>query len=499
MRGGTEVGRLICSSANIKREVRVPEHGVPAAPGSPPSLAQPRTDADAPARPASTRGGLRGTVLSLGFLGTSQVAVVLLGFATQVLLARALPPDAFGMFMAVLAAISLMAPLAEFGVSELWLQRFGLEGPGAYRWVRPSVSVVLIGGGLLTVAMLAWSLAERTDPAQAGVRALLSSLIAAQAATMLSASVLQLRGAHRRLASLQVLPHLGRVLVVAVVGWAGLSVVIAAAGYALTALATVAIGVVVMRPLWRQELPLEGHAGPTPASDAPAIRMRNVAAGAGLFALGNVFYLLGLNLGTVVAAEFLDARAAATLAVPMAILMAVYLIPRVVYQQYFLAKLHRWSWSNRDAIVIAYRLGTSAMIALGVVVGLAMALAGPVLIPVVFGEAYAASAGLLAVVALAVPLRFGAASVAALLTSGGLLRRRVTYQGIGAAVYVAALAVATPRWGLPGVASAVVVAEATLLLLFWTAARRHVIAGATLRWADIFRRLREGDARASQP
>ncbi|MEU5780474.1 lipopolysaccharide biosynthesis protein [Micromonospora lupini] len=436
-------------------------------------------------------------LVHLGMLGLSQVGVTVAAFATQILLARSLPQAAFGTFTAALAVVSLTAPLAVFGVSELWLQRFGQEGERAYRWVRPSLRLVLIACVLLVAGTLVWSGAEMHDPAEGGVRALLASVVVAQAGLALVASVQQLRGAYAGLSALQAAPHLGRVLVVLAVWLFGLSVVAAAAGYALVALLTVVACAVVMRPFVRGDMPLEGHAGAA-GPPGPAVPVTGVARAATPFVLGNVFYLLGIYLGTVTVAEVRGPEAAAVLSVPMSVLTAVYLVPRVVFQQYFLAKLHRWSQTDRGAILMAYRYGGTGMFVLGVVIAALVALGGMPGLPFLLGPEYRESAAVLAVLALAIPFRFAGAAVASLLTSGGLLRRKVAYQGVGALVFLVALAVATPLWGIMGAAAATVAAEIVLCVLFWTAVRRRVVGDADLpSWHDLRQRLTRGAPRAS--
>jgi O-antigen/teichoic acid export membrane protein len=75
------------------------------------------------------RRSVRLAAVNLSFLGLSQIAVTIAAFATQVVLARSLSQHDFGSFMTVLAFVSLTAPIAVYGVNELWLQRFGREGP----------------------------------------------------------------------------------------------------------------------------------------------------------------------------------------------------------------------------------------------------------------------------------------------------------------------------------------------------------------------------------
>ncbi|MEV5818779.1 polysaccharide biosynthesis C-terminal domain-containing protein [Micromonospora harpali] len=453
----------------------------------------------------------------VGLLGLSQAGVTVAAFGSQVLLARTLTREDFGSFTAVLAVVSLTAPVAVFGVSELWLQVFGQEGARAYRWVGPSLRLAGAACAALLLGVLAWSAAELPDTTAAAVRALLATVVVAQAALALAGSVRQLRGDYRGLSALQLAPHLGRVLVTGAVWAAGLSVVAAAAGYAVVAVATVAACLLASREFRRGAMPLEGHPAPAARAAVPAPRAavpaapaapagdvdtgprpRELLGAATPYVLGNVCYLLGIHFGTVLAAELLGGAEAALLAVPMAVLTAVYLVPRVVYQQYLLGKLHRWAGSDAEAVLLAYRWGSAGMVALGAVVAAAVAVGGLVALPLVFGPAYRDAAPVLAVLALAVPFRFGGAAVAALLTSGGLLRRKVVYQAVGAVVLLAALAVAVPAWGVRGAAGATVLAEAVLCCLLWVAARRGVVGDAPLpTWRDLRRRLSREAPRAS--
>ncbi|MFG3685668.1 lipopolysaccharide biosynthesis protein [Micromonospora sp. NPDC047740] len=420
-------------------------------------------------------------------LGVSQAGVTLTAFVTQVLLARSLPQAQFGAFMSVMSLVTLAAPLATFGVADFWLQRFGREGPRAFRWVRPSIVLVAVSSGLLVAALVGWGLVELDEPADAGLRIALAPIILSLVAMALSGAALQLRGAYGQLAALQLAPQVGRLLVALLTGILGLSALMVALGYALVAVVTVVMSVLVIAPFWHGRATLEGHPpAPRPSTRRP--RVDHLVAGTGLFLLGSLFYQLGMNLGVVTSAEFLSPEDAAVLAVPMTLLTAIYLLPRIVYQQYFLAKLHRWSRSNRNAVLIAYRAGTIGMIGLGVLLGVVVAVAGRFAIPLIFGSQYRASVPVMAVLAIAIPLRFGAASVESLLTSNGLVRQKVLYQGLGSLAFLAALATAIPLFGAAGAAWATVLSEAILLTLFWAKAKRKVVADAELpSWAEIRR------------
>jgi O-antigen/teichoic acid export membrane protein len=457
-----------------------------------------KIEVDAPESPPAavdkSREGrpLRRGIAQLGLLGASQAGVTLLALGTQIFLARALSREHFGTLMTVLSLVTLVAPLALFGVAEFWLQRFGREGPRAFRWVRPSLRLVTTCTAVIAIALALWGALDRRDPIAADVRLALATLIPAQVGMTLAGSVLQLRGAYGGLAMLQFLPHSGRFLVGLAAWIFGLSVLAVAISFAVVAGVTVLCAVAVLLPFVSARVALEGHVPQATHGGRPP-RPSHLVQSASPFMLGSVFYLLGIHLGVVVSGEFLSRDAAALLAVPTVMLTAVYLLPRVIYQQYFLAKLHRWSRFDTDALLVAYRLGTWVMSLLGIAVALVVGIGGVWAIPAIFGPAYRGSTTIMALLALAIPLRFTASSLASLLTSGGLLRRKVLYQGIGAGVYVVGLGVTIPLLGVMGVPLTTVLTEAVLLALFWVSVQKHIVSGAALpSWAMIQRRLLTG-------
>ena len=62
-------------------------------------------------------------------------------FLTQTLLARELGPDAYGLFASSLATVTMIAPLAGFGLTQFRLKVYGVEGWAAARWLAPSLAL----------------------------------------------------------------------------------------------------------------------------------------------------------------------------------------------------------------------------------------------------------------------------------------------------------------------------------------------------------------------
>src|SRR5688572_17709353 len=96
------------------------------------------------------------TAISLLWLSTAAGAGMV--FAAQTLLARQLGPADYGLFASSLATVTMIAPLAGFGLSQLRLRVYGEEGWGADRWIAPSLRLSLVTGVITCVAVVTWAL-----------------------------------------------------------------------------------------------------------------------------------------------------------------------------------------------------------------------------------------------------------------------------------------------------------------------------------------------------
>jgi len=77
-------------------------------------------------------------IKEVSFLWLGSILGALSAFALQVILARELGSQNFGLFASSLAFITLMVPIAGFGIAQSWLKVFGLEGMNALRWLKGS-------------------------------------------------------------------------------------------------------------------------------------------------------------------------------------------------------------------------------------------------------------------------------------------------------------------------------------------------------------------------
>lgn len=411
--------------------------------------------------------------MSLLSLATAAGAVMV--FVTQTVLARQLGPTDYGLFASSLATVSIIAPLAGFGLSSFRLRVYGAEGWAGDRWLRPSLHLSLITTALAFAIVIAW--AFTAAPTQGTRHALLtlSPVILGVLATGLVGSKLRLEERYRALAGWQLLIPGGRLAVaISLLLLPGLTVDGVALGYCAISMAVFFLAMPQLRTLLRGEMELHGH-GPRVAQPAP-LAIPGVAqlwSQAWTYGLAAMLYSVFFQIGTVLL-KYLDGDAAAGMyGIATAVMAAVYLIPTTIYQKFLLSKLHRWAVHDKPKFWSVYRKGIILMLGLGLAISLALVVLAPWLVPLMFGEAYRGVVGILLVLALCPPIRFLSTAIGSVLLSSTHMRYRVGAMGLAAAVTIALNLVLIPLYHELGAAFATIGGEIALFWMMYRGARSY--------------------------
>jgi O-antigen/teichoic acid export membrane protein len=429
------------------------------------------------------------SVMWLASLGGSALA-----FLTQVVLARALAPAGYGAFAAALATVTLVVPLAGFGVSDLWLKAFGAEGSSAVRWLPASFCFAALSTAAVFVVLVAWTAWGPHETATRQLLYWLSPVCAGQLLIGLVGAKLQLEERYGAFAIWNLLPNLARLfLVLLLTAMATQTTPSAVAtAYALVAVAVAASGVVLLRAMSQGHFVIKGHSSAVPADGerravAHRIRLRDVVQEASPFGLGSVFHLIYFQSAIVMLQYLQGGVAAGIYNVAFIVMAAAYLLPSTVFQKFLLPKIHRWANHDRARFLQVYRFGNGLMLLLGVVTAVAIFALGPWLVPLLFGAAYREASALLKLLAFCVPMRFLASSAGAALMTQDNMRRKNLYMAAVAVINVLLNLSLIPLLAATGAAIATLLSEIILLALYLIAVRRHVFGpeawrGWTLRY-----------------
>ena len=414
------------------------------------------------------------SVLWLGTVGGSLLAV-----STKVVLARTLEVEQFGEFSAALATVTLAAALAGFGVPGFWLYSYGKEGWNAGRWLPGSFRFLKLSAGTSVAVILLWAWLGPHGAGTALVLSVLAAFVVGQAMVELAGAKFQLEGRHTRLAIWQFTPHALRftgalvVLIAALLLELEANALHAAVAFSAASLIVFLIGVRELAKMPGGSFRLEGHGGRPERTEGNRPGAIAVLRHAWLFGATSALYIVYLQSSIVFLRYFVGEHEAGLFAGAMLVMLAVYLLPMVVYKKFFLPRMHRWAHHEKERLARVYYGGNRAMLLLGAVFAVGILLLARPMVPIVFGQSYRGAAPVLMVLALAAPFRFFAAGAGAVITTGGLVRAKMVIMALAAGANVALNLALIPRFGLLGAAVAVVATEAGLAIAFHARIRAH--------------------------
>lgn len=409
--------------------------------------------------------------VSMLWIATALGAV--LAFFTQALLARELGPFHYGLFASSLATITMVSPLAGFGLPQYWLQIYGVEGWSGNRWLRPSLRFIA-GSTLVTLSMIVfWSIVGAPADAKNLLFLLLPVVLGILAVNLIS-SQLRLEERHLALALWQLMTPGSRMLVAVILWFTPIPSVHAVAfGFSAIALVVAALATPRLLTMLRGGIQLFGH-GPAPANVfiLPSPPIRRLWSQAWAYGAEAVLYPIFFQISTVLLKYLNGNVEAGIFGIALGVMMAIYLIPATVYQKFLLSKLHRWAVHDPQKFWTVHRHGCVAMLACGMLVAAALVLVSPWLVPIIFGEKYRPVIHVLAILAVCVPIRFLSTGVSAALLNERHMRYRVLAMGTSAVVVVVFNLILIPRYHAWGAAMATVAGETSLLLAMFAGLRR---------------------------
>lgn len=411
---------------------------------------------------------------AISMLWLSTAAGAGMVFLAQTLLARKLGPADYGLFASSLATVTMVAPLAGFGLSQFRLKAYGVEGWSADRWLQPSLRFTAITALLAIGIIVAWSFVLAPTPATQFMLLVLSPVILSVLAVDLLSSKLRLEEHYRQLAGWQLLIPGGR-LAVATALWLvpSMGVDSVAAGYCAVSVAIVLLAMPQLRTMMRGEIVLHGH-GPRDAQAPRAASpdVRQLWSQAWAYGVAAVLYPVFFQVSTVLLKYLNNDAQAGRYGIALAVMTAIYLLPSTIYQKFLLSKLHRWAAHDKPKFWRVYHRGNVAMLLCGLAVGIALAASAQWLVPIAFGHEYRGVVSILMVLALCPPIRFLSTAVGSALLTEDHMRYRVRAMALATVVAVALNLLLIPRFDELGAACATVVAEAVLLLAMYRGVRR---------------------------
>ncbi len=398
-------------------------------------------------------------------------------FIAQVILARYLSVNEFGIFSASLATITLLLPLAGFGISQFWLKIFGKEGWSATRWLPVSFNFITLSTLLVFMLILLWAVAGPNEPEMKYSLVILSLYIFGQVSIELISSKLQLEENYVKLAFWQLLPHFSRLFLLIIVFYIfgiELNIFVVSIIYAGVSIVFSLIGAVELQKMRKGQFNLKGHENISTSLTKKPLKIKDLFSEIWAFGLAGLFHLVYFQSDIILVKYMSGSEAAGNYNVAFTIMVAVYILPSVIYQKFLLPKMHRWANHDKKKFYDMFKKGNIIMLFIGIIAMLFIWISAKYFIPLFFGEKYILAVDLLLILSLSIPVTFVASSVGATLVTKEHMKHKVKIMGIIAVFNIVLNIILIPKYSAEGAAIATVISNLLLLIFYYLSALKIV-------------------------
>jgi len=422
---------------------------------------------------------------SISIIWGGMLLAAVVSFLSQVLLARGLSLTDYGLFSAISNLMLIMAPAAGLGMGGYWLKKYGQNGWSAQHWITPSIKLLLISipFSLIVVALIGNAVWSDTD--NRVLIYLLSPIILMRVFSDTASTRFQLEERYTALAIWRMIPPVGRFLLVLLMFVKDLSLYELAIGICVFSLLVTAKGYIYTQPLSKGSILLAGHGDADTVINSnkdihKELSKLNIFKEIFPFALGSFFGLIYLQSDIVLLSLLAGNDKAGLYNAAFSVMVAVYLLPTAIFNQFLLPKFHRWAVHDVDRFLDVFRFGNASMLLSGFIIMLLVMILSPFMIPLIFGDKYIDTVDILIFLSLCIPLRFLSSSVGGSLVTKNNMKRKVLYQGSVAVFNVLLNVMLIPYYHVYGAVLSTVLSELILLSLYLYGAHRYVFKGKAL-------------------
>jgi len=405
-----------------------------------------------------------------------------LSFITQVIMARSLTPNDYGVFFSALTLTLLLATVCGYGLNDYLIKIYGENKKEAERnlgyLLKASMLTVVVFASLL-VSWAVWG--PHDDNITRLYLCLTPMLISQQLVNIISAKF-QASGKFAVYSLLQSLQSIVRLL-----GAIGLILIVGASttGFSAVYLIASLVVVLILFPVWIGM-----------SKEISADKQGSSVCGVWLtlkktspYGMAILFHLIYFQSSVVLINYLSGSYEAGLYGVAFNIIAAICVLPSVIYQKVLIPRLHAIMAGENWFALEIYKAGNGVMLLIGAIVFVMLVLLSPLFVIAVFGEEYSEAVLLVQLLGLSIPLRFLSSSFGALLYTRDYMSSKVKSMALVAFVNVSIGVALIPSYGGVGAICSVLISEILLAVLYGYIVKRNVYkTGFFEGWFD-FKKL----------
>lgn len=411
--------------------------------------------------------------------GTTSVTLatvlsVVLIFVTQIILARLLSPSEFGNFITIVSIVTVFSTFSIFGSDLSLLKKFGVSAKDGNSSGKSVVEFSLIFTFFSISIMLIFVFLSVPDKILYYI--ILIPCVISYSLWSISNVVYQVERSYNNLAMMQVAQPGLRFLSIVILCFSASKSAnnVAIYSYMLYSFCGALIIFISMNNVRKL------YSGRVLDQDNTVIlnyTKLDVLREAWPYGVVAIIHSIYVQVGLFLINKNVGAYESAIFGISISVLMAIYIVPGVVFQKLILPKFHYWSNHDRAQLKKAFQAGSGIMLAMGVAISALLWLVAPSLINIFFGSEYQTAANALRVLCFAIPFRFLISNCGALLSTKEHVRIKIVAMTVSLLLSVTMAIIVTKvlSYEYYMIPLSFVTSEIILFMLFMSFINRRVL------------------------
>ena len=305
------------------------------------------------------------TLTDIFMLWVGTVGGAGLAFLIQMILPRYLERDEFGTFSSALAINNLLLPLAGFGVCDIILKTFGIEGWGAIRWLKGAFGLTTFMTIFVLICLTLWAVLGPHNAVMRDMILLLLPVVPAQVVTQLIGSRMQLEERYKMYVIWHIVQHILRFMIIAFLFMLFIpnGLYLSVVTYSVISIGVTLLGIKDLHGMINGRFNLKHHLPSTNINNSKeTVKATDVAKSSFPYGLAGVFSNIYFQTTIIYIQYYIGSEAAGAYSIAFTILIAVLILPNTIYGQYLIPKIHRWSAHDQNKLLKVYRYGVGVML-----------------------------------------------------------------------------------------------------------------------------------------
>ena len=372
-------------------------------------------------------------------------------FITQLIVARYLYPEEFGIVISSLTLVVLIAPLMAIGLDGYLLKHFAKYEGICAGFINTSVRYLLytIPPTFLLFLFIG-----------SDIGVFFYLLVVSQFFINITIALKQVEGSFNRVSLILTFQSFIRLaLLLPLVLFSSVSVSSVYIIYVLSSLIVIAFLCTQIKGT------LNSH---VVKKECNEISLKQLFLNSYPFGIGVFLHLIYFQSAILILGKLDSAGSAGLYGVAFTILTLAYLVPGVVFQRYFLPQIHQLTEKGKDKeLMYIFSYGFMMMLTLGVIGTLFFMTLSDYIIYFSFGNNYLDSVSILKTLSICILLRYLSSSAGVFLVSGSLVVKKNKYMAICAVLNLLSNIILIPLYGISAAIYVTIASEVILMLLFF--------------------------------